>query len=50
MIDENWVKFTQTGSINDYLKYKENENYLKAEENANNYQGTCNKGTEYRGE
>ncbi len=50
MIDENWVRFTQTGNINDYLKYKENENYLKAENNANNYQGTCDKRTEYRGE
>lgn len=41
---ELWDLFTQTGSINDYLKYKEVEN--KADlTNANNYQGISDKGT-----
>ncbi|MDE6123824.1 MAG: hypothetical protein K2G22_01170 [Eubacterium sp.] len=49
MLDENWVNFTQTGNINDYLKYKQNEK-LKAENNAKNNQGFSDKGTDYRGE
>ena len=50
MLDENWNQFTQTGSVNDYLKYKQNENNLKAENNANNYQRDSNKRAEHRGE
>lgn len=50
MIDENWLHFTQTGNINDYLKYKQHENDLKAEGNADNHKGYSDKGTEYRGE
>ena len=50
MLDESWVNFTKTGNILDYLKYKENENGLKAENNAQNNEGLSNKGTDYRGE
>lgn len=50
MLDENWLHFTETGNINDYLKYKQHENDLKAKSDANNYQRYSNKGTEHRGE
>lgn len=50
MLDENWLQFTKTGNILDYLKYKESENGLKAENNAKNNEGFSNKGTDYRGE
>ena len=50
MLDENWFNFTHTGNILDYLKFKENENRLKAENNAKNNEGLSNKGTDYRGE
>lgn len=50
MLDSNWVRFTQTGNINDYLKYKQSEHELKAENNADKYQGFSDKGTDYRGE
>lgn len=43
-MDELWNVFTQSGSVDDYLKYKENEN------NANNNEGFDNKGTDNRGE
>lgn len=49
MLDD-WTKFTQTGSVYDYLKYKQNEKDLKAENNADDYKGSCNKSTDYRGE
>lgn len=46
-----WQNFTQTGSVNDYLKYKENQ---KNEElqitNANNNQGLNYQGTNDRRE
>ncbi len=47
MIDKSWNDFLLTGSVSDYLKYKENE---KAEKNDNFYQGLSNKGTDNRGE
>lgn len=50
MLDENWLNFTKTGSVLDYLKYKENENSLRAENNAKNNEGISNKGTDNRGE
>lgn len=50
MLDENWLKFTKTGNILDYLKYKENENDLRAENNAKNNEGLSHKGTDYWGE
>lgn len=50
MLDENWINFTKTGNILDYLKYKESENNLRAENNAKNNEGLSYKGTDYRGE
>ncbi len=50
MLDENWVNFTRTGNIYDYLKYKSNERNLKADNNAQNDQGTGDKGADNRGE
>ncbi len=50
MLDENWVNFTQTGNILEYLKYRNNEKNLKAENNAQNNKGACDKGTDDRGE
>lgn len=50
MLDENWLNFTKTGSIIDYLKYKEHENSLKAENHAEKNEGFSNKGTDHWGE
>lgn len=50
MLDDNWVRFTQTGNIYDYLKYKENENILRAENDAQNNEGFGNQGADDRGE
>lgn len=49
MLDEDWIHFTQTGNINYYLKYKQNEN-LRAENNAKNNEGLSDTGADYRGE
>lgn len=46
-MDENWAQFVSTGSVTDYLKYKENE---KVKEDDNLYQGLSNKGADNRGE
>lgn len=50
MLDSDWIHFTQTGNINYYLKYKENEKNLKADNNADFNKGTCDKRTDDRGE
>ena len=50
MLDENWVRFTQTGNIYDYLKYRQAEDGSKAENNAQNYEGFSNQRTDDRGE
>lgn len=50
MLDENWVNFTQTGNIFDYLKYKRNEQELKAEYDTKNNEGLSNKRTDDWGE
>ena len=50
MIDENWVRFTQTGNIYDYLKYRQAENRSKAENDAQNYEGFSNQRADDRGE
>ena len=50
MLDENWLNFMKTGNILDYLKYKENENHLRAENHEEANEGFSNKGTNYRGE
>ncbi len=50
MIDDNWVRFTQTGNIYEYLKYRQNEDKLKAENNAKSNEGFGNKGADDRGE
>ncbi len=47
MIDNNWIHFCNTGSIEDYLKYKENE---KAKNNDDFNQGLSDKGTDNRRE
>ncbi|MGN0522072.1 MAG: hypothetical protein ACI4IQ_05480 [Eubacterium sp.] len=47
MKDNSWTDFCNTGSIEDYLKYKENE---KAKENDDFNQGFSNKRADNRGE
>ena len=46
-----WKTFTLTGSVFDYLKYKniaENKTETKEKENENKNTGTCTQTTEYR--
>lgn len=50
MLDENWVRFTQTGNILEYLKYRQTENAVKAENDAQNYEGLSDKRADHRGE
>jgi len=50
VLDNDWIHFTETGNINYYIKHKENERKLKAENYADNNKGTCDKVTDYRGE
>lgn len=50
MQDDNWVRFTQTGNILDYLKYKQAENAVKAENDAQRYEGFSDQGANDRGE
>lgn len=48
MKDEFWQSFAQTGSIADYIKYKEHEKQIKQKaefKNANNNEGIDNQGT-----
>lgn len=53
-----WQQFAKTGSVADYLKYKEQERQQARDSGAvnlpgsyENYnQGACDKGTDYRGE
>lgn len=47
MNDDKWNDFVKTGSVIDYLKYKDNE---KVKEYENLYQGLSNQGTNNRGE
>lgn len=47
MDDKNWMNFWQTGSVQDYLNYKENE---KAKQDDNYNQGFSNQRTDNRGE
>lgn len=46
MQDNNWIEFTASGSVFDYLKYKEKE---KAQNNVAD-KGISNKGADNRGE
>lgn len=46
-MDDKWAQFVESGSIFDYLNYKENE---KVKEDDNLYQGLSNKGADNRGE
>lgn len=48
-MDDFWNKFWSSGSVDDYLNYKENENE-KVKEYDNLYQGLSDKGTDNRGE
>lgn len=51
MNNDLWNNFLHTGSVEDYLKYRENEDKTKADFiDANNYQGFNNQGTDCRGE
>lgn len=50
MLDENWVNFTQTGNILDYLKYKQNEQEFKEEYDTENNKGFSDKRTDDWGE
>lgn len=47
MADNSWLEFTQTGSVFDYLKYKEHEK-VTADDKLN--QGISNQRTDNRGE
>lgn len=47
MDDKGWDDFWNSGSIFDYLNYKEHE---KVQEDVNFYQGISNKGADNRGE
>lgn len=46
-MDNKWAEFWNSGSVFDYLDYKENE---KVKDDENLYQGLSNKGTDNRGE
>ena len=46
-MDDKWAQFVESGSIFDYLNYRENE---KVKEDDNLYQGLSNKGADNRGE
>lgn len=46
-MDNKWAEFWSTGSVYDYLNYKENE---KVKDDDNLCQGLSNKGTDDRGE
>ena len=47
-MDDWWKQFTQTGSVADYLKYRENQKQELT--NADNRQGLNHQGTDRRGE
>lgn len=47
MLDDEWKQFVSTGSVEDYLNYKQRE---KARDNEYYNQGTCNQRTDNRGE
>lgn len=47
MLDSNWLNFVQTGKVEDYLKYKNEE---KAKNNEHYDQSVSNSGTDNRGE
>jgi hypothetical protein len=50
-MDDLWQQFTQTGKVDDYLKYKQNEEKESINlTNAVNNQGLDNKGTNNRRE
>lgn len=46
-MDNEWAQFWNSGSVIDYLKYKENE---KVKDDDNLYKGLGNKGADNRGE
>lgn len=50
MQDEFWIRFTQTGKAEDYIKYKKHEDALKAVSDENSYKGFGNTGADNRGE
>ncbi|MFR5876762.1 MAG: hypothetical protein ACLUFN_09765 [Eubacterium sp.] len=51
MNNDLWNNFIHTGSVEDYLKYRESEENTKADlTNANNNQGLNNQRADYRGE
>lgn len=50
MNNDLWYNFVQTGSVQDYLKYKQNEDKKAEITNANNNQGSYYQGANDRGE
>lgn len=50
MVNDLWNRFVKSGRVEDYLKYKFDENKKADITNADNNQGLNNQGTEYRGE
>ena len=47
-MDDLWQAFAKSGSIEDYLKYKEND--VRELKNADDSKGLNYQGTDYRGE
>lgn len=50
MNNDLWNNFVHTGSVKDYLKYRQNEDEKAEITNANISQGFNNQGTDNRGE
>lgn len=50
MNNELWLNFVHTGSVQDYLKYKKDEEEKAEIVNADNNQGTCYQRADNRGE
>lgn len=50
MQDDLWKKFTLSGSVNDYLQYRNNEKNKDSYINANENKGDSNKRTDGGGE
>lgn len=50
MNNELWLNFVQTGSVQDYLRYRKNEEEKAEIVNADNNKGSCYQRADNRGE